>query len=86
MAALCNANTLVELLAAAAQVTTPAQPERRELPRITASADELAAKPVRELKQILDERGVSYAGLSEKRELVDRIRDTCANVTYFAKT
>lgn len=40
---------------------------------------------VRELKQILDERGISYAGLSEKRELVDRIRDTCQNVTYFAK-
>lgn len=39
---------------------------------------------VRELKQILDERKISYAGLSEKRELVDRIRDTCQSVTYFS--
>ena len=106
------------------QVTVPAEPGRKELPRITASAEELAAKPVhlctlsrllppatllpahlgperysqrtvwidsrvfawqvRELKQILDERKLSYAGLSEKRELVDRIRDTCQSVTYFA--
>jgi hypothetical protein len=103
------------------QVTVPAEPERRELPRITASAEELSAKPVhlctlswlippailqpaflgpehycqctawidsqvfawqvRELKQILNERKIGYAGLSEKRELVDRIRDTCQSVT-----
>ena len=42
------------------------------------------ARQVRELKLILDERRISYAGLSEKRELVDRIRDTCQSVTYFA--
>ena len=98
----------------------PAEPERKELPRITASAEELSAKPVhpssadhacrlatkhtsarnlqkisgstanvfawqvRELKHILDERKISYAGLSEKRELEDRIRDTCQSVTYFS--
>ena len=39
---------------------------------------------VRELKQILDERKLSYAGLSQERELVDRIRDTCQSVTHFA--
>lgn len=39
---------------------------------------------VRELKQILNERRTSYAGLSEKRELVDRIQNTCQSVTYFA--
>ncbi len=31
---------------ASMQVTVPAQPERKELPRITASAEELSAKPV----------------------------------------
>ena len=31
---------------ASVQVTVPAEPERRELPRITASAEELSAMPV----------------------------------------
>ena len=37
---------------------------------------------VRALKQILEERGISYAGLAEKSELVDRILERCSNVSY----
>lgn len=58
--------------------------ERKELPRVTASREELMQMPVRELKAILDARSIGYADLSEKGELADRIRERCSNVTYYA--
>jgi hypothetical protein len=38
---------------------------------------------VRQLKQLLEERGISYADLNEKGGMVDRILDRCARVTYY---
>ncbi|KAL4418880.1 hypothetical protein ABPG77_010049 [Micractinium sp. CCAP 211/92] len=58
--------------------------QQRQLPAITASREELMGRPVRELKQILEERGIGMAGLAEKGELVDRILERCSNVTYYA--
>lgn len=43
-----------------------------------------SSEQVRELKQILEERGIGMAGLAEKGELVDRILERCSNVTYYA--
>jgi hypothetical protein len=59
------------------------KPER-QLPAITASREELMAQPVRQLKQILEERGIGFGDLSEKGELVDRILQRCTHVTYYA--
>ena len=39
---------------------------------------------VRQLKQLLEERGISYADLNEKGELVGRILERCSRVTYYA--
>lgn len=39
---------------------------------------------VRQLKTILDERGIGYADLNEKQEMVDRILERCRGVTYYA--
>ncbi len=41
------------------------------------------SSPVRELKAILTERGIAFADLNEKTEIVDRILERCSNVTYY---
>jgi hypothetical protein len=41
-------------------------------------------RPASELKKILADRGISAVGLAEKRELADKIAETCATVTYYA--
>ena len=38
---------------------------------------------VRQLKQLLEERGISFADLNEKGEMVDRILERCSRVTYY---
>ena len=43
-----------------------------------------AALQVRQLKQLLEERSISFADLNEKAELVDRIVARCSHVTYYA--
>ncbi|KAL4443316.1 hypothetical protein ABPG75_011053 [Micractinium tetrahymenae] len=58
--------------------------QQRQLPPITASREELMGRPVRELKQILEERGIGMAGLAEKGELADLILERCSRVTYYA--
>jgi hypothetical protein len=60
------------------------QEPKKELPLVAESIEELRAKPVKELKQILTERGVSLAGLSEKQDLVDAIDKQCRAITYYA--
>ncbi|KAI3426908.1 hypothetical protein D9Q98_006852 [Chlorella vulgaris] len=59
---------------------------QRELPPVTSTREELAAMPVRQLKQILGERGIGFADLNEKAELVQRILERCANVTYYSSS
>ena len=54
----------------------PAQPKpapKKDLPPITETHDQLMGRPVKELKSLLDERGISYAGLFEKGELVGKL-------------
>ncbi|KAI7835305.1 hypothetical protein COHA_010794 [Chlorella ohadii] len=58
--------------------------QERQLPPVTASREELMGMPVRQLKQILEERGIGFGDLSEKGELVERILQRCTNVTYYA--
>ena len=48
-------------------------PALEALPLVTATRNELAAMPVRQLKGLLTERGLSLAGLVEKGDLVDKI-------------
>lgn len=55
--------------AAAAAKKAPA-PETR-------SREELAAAPIRELKAVLAEHGVSAAGAAEKGDLVDLVLERC---------
>lgn len=51
----------------------PAPPKPKNLPPVTASKEELMGKSVKELKGMMDERGISYAGLFEKPELAERL-------------
>jgi hypothetical protein len=46
-------------------------------PKITNTREELAAMPVKELKKILQDRGVPFGDCTEKPELVQRILDRC---------
>ncbi|EFN56660.1 hypothetical protein CHLNCDRAFT_144508 [Chlorella variabilis] len=67
-----------------AAAAAPAPPQQqRELPPITSSRQELLALPVRQLKQVLEERGIGFADCNEKQELVDRIVERCSTVTYY---
>lgn len=61
-----------------------AEPEKQPLPLITATAEELMKSSVKELKGILDARKVSFAGVTEKSELVELIDQRCRNITYYA--
>lgn len=65
-------------------LATAAEPEKQALPLITASADDLLASSVKELKAILEARKISFAGVTEKSELVALIDQHCRNVTYYA--
>lgn len=56
---------------------------KKELPRITATRDELRQLKVKDLKNILSERGIIFDDLNEKEELVDRIVQRCSAVTYY---
>lgn len=58
--------------------------EQQPLPLITQSKEELMGLSVKELKRILEERKVSYAGLMEKGELADRIVEACSKTMYYA--
>ena len=65
-------------------LSTAREPEKKALPLITASVEELAAMPIKALKQILQDRNLSTAGLAEKQDLVDMIDSSCRNVTFYA--
>lgn len=43
---------------------------KKDLPPLTESHDQLMTKSVKDLKHMMDERGISYVGLFEKEELV----------------
>jgi SAP domain len=64
-------------------LAAPAQPEKKALPLVTASLDELRAMPVKQLKQLLTERHLPIAGLSEKQDLVEAVDKQCRTVTYY---
>lgn len=66
-----------------AGAAAPPPPQKRALPPVTQSGDELRALPVRELKQILTERNIKFDDLHEKQELVERIVEQCSRVTYY---
>lgn len=59
------------------------QESREALPTVTASKEELAAMGVKQLKTILDDRKLSYAGVTEKSELVDLVDSQCRSITYY---
>lgn len=61
-----------------------AEPEKQALPLITASAEELLKTSVKELKSILEARKISFAGVTEKSELVELVEQRCRNITYYA--
>lgn len=60
--------------------------QQRPLPLIKESSEELMQRPVRELKQILTERGISFVGLAEKADLVRKIVDACSSTVYYSST
>lgn len=57
---------------------------KQALPLVTESVDELRTMPVRALKHLLAERGISMAGLSEKQDLVQAVDQQCRTITYYA--
>ncbi|PNH11046.1 Thiol-disulfide oxidoreductase ResA [Tetrabaena socialis] len=69
--------------AAAAPARTAAAPPPQALPLVTASLEELMALPVKALKELLTERGLSTSDCVEKGDLAKKIRETCATVTYY---
>ena len=62
----------------------PQAEPKKALPLIAESVEELKAMPVRALKQLLTERGISVAGLSEKSDLVQAVDEQCRAITYYA--
>ncbi|KAG2497184.1 hypothetical protein HYH03_004773 [Edaphochlamys debaryana] len=72
------------LRTAAAAASDRAAPDSREpLPLITASLDELLGMPVKALKEMLTERGLSTADCVEKSDLAKKIVAQCSSVTYY---
>ena len=65
-------------------LAVPAEPEKQALPLITASAEDLLKSSVKELKGILDARKISFAGVTEKSELVELIVQRCRTTVYYA--
>lgn len=59
-----------------------AAPPKQTYPPVTMTAEELSALPVKQLRKLLEERGVSFADCIEKGDLVKRILERCTNVTY----
>ena len=62
------------------QVCSAEAPEPAAKPRPapeTRSREQLAAAPIRELKQLLAQHGVSTAGASEKGDLLDLVITKC---------
>lgn len=56
---------------------------REPLPLVTSSLEELLAMPVKVLKQLLSERGLSTSDCVEKADLAKKIVGTCTNVMYY---
>ena len=55
------------------------------LPLIIDTDEELMARPAKELKSILVERGISVVDCFEKQDFAAKITQTCRNVTYYTK-
>lgn len=62
------------------RVTAKAQ---EPLPLVTDSLEELLGRPVKELKQILTDRGLSTADCVEKADLAKKIVEMCSKTTYY---
>ncbi|KAK3239141.1 hypothetical protein CYMTET_50910 [Cymbomonas tetramitiformis] len=62
-----------------------ARPPKVPLPLIASTREELAAMPVKALKQILQERSIKILDLNEKSEFVDRVIELCATTTYYGE-
>lgn len=56
---------------------------KRAVPPVDLSYDELMTKSVRELKALLDERGVPHGDCLEKGDLARRVVERCATVTHY---
>lgn len=56
---------------------------KKAVPPVKESLEELLARPVRELKALLRERGVAHADCLEKADLARRIVERCSNVTHY---
>ncbi|KAG0225239.1 hypothetical protein BGW41_004795 [Actinomortierella wolfii] len=70
-----------QLESAAAKASLLKEPEA--LPLITMSMEELMQLRPRELRQILEDRGIKTAGLSEKSEFAKLIIETCSKTQYY---
>lgn len=55
------------------------------LPLVLDSEEDLMARPAKELKSILVDRGISVADCFEKPDFVAKIIQTCRNVTYYTR-
>ncbi|KAG0227008.1 hypothetical protein BGW42_003253 [Actinomortierella wolfii] len=70
-----------QLESAAAKASLLKEPEA--LPLITMSMEELMQLRPRELRQILEDRGIKTTGLSEKSEFAKLIIETCSKTQYY---
>ncbi|KAG0254658.1 hypothetical protein DFQ27_006732 [Actinomortierella ambigua] len=70
-----------QLESAAAKASLLKEPEA--LPLITMSMEELMQLRPRELRQILDDRGIKSTGLSEKSEFAQLILERCSKTQYY---
>lgn len=72
---LCNHSKHTLLQVCSAEAPQPAAKARPALE--TRSREQLAAAPIRELKQLLAQHGVSTAGAAEKGDLLDLVLARC---------
>lgn len=67
----------------AAAKATSTRKEPVALPVITQTYEELMQMRPKELRQILDDRGIRSVGCSEKSEFAKLILDTCVKTQYY---
>ncbi|KAF9900901.1 hypothetical protein BX616_002459 [Lobosporangium transversale] len=71
------------ILEDAASKASSTRKEPVALPLITQTYDELMQLRPKELRQILDERGIKSTGCSEKSEFAKLIVETCSSTQYY---
>jgi thiol-disulfide isomerase/thioredoxin len=75
--------TLEKLAATASPRNSEPVAEKKALPPVTLSEDELSKLTIKELKQILEERKINMTGAVEKADLIKLVTEQASRVTFY---